>query len=301
MTRRDSFLYFFFEKRTEDTIFLQFFRKSIASLCLLHYISTLQDFQSLYGANGIVPADLLHLFKPSHIPSFNELSTWLLVNVGIEEKSSVLLFSTIYIGACLSLLFGYKCRLNAVIVLSLEIILHKGTYVYSYGVDSFKIISLFYCCVFPVGSNVYPTNPTPYRRILQIHLCFVYFFSGLDKFLGHTWRNGEAVWKATHLPYFQGPFEINLDILASYPLIIAIMGWIVILIEICYPVFIFTPRTRNIWMTFTLLLHIGIFFTLGLYFFSLMMIILNLSAFMDLKKIDYLMLNFDTRAKKLSR
>ncbi|MCC5921349.1 MAG: hypothetical protein JJU23_11765 [Cyclobacteriaceae bacterium] len=121
----------------------------------------------------------------------------------------------------------------------------------------------------------------PYRRILQIHLCFVYFFSGFDKMLGVNWRNGESIWKVLHLPYFKSDLGISLDFLQAYPAVFVVMGWGVIIIELLYPIFIFRKTTRQLWLLLTLSLHFGIMLSLNLYFFGGLMILLNIAAFWD--------------------
>ena len=160
-----------------------------------------------------------------------------------------------------------------------------------YGVDRFKAISLFYCCVFPLGSSFSidrkifryeDPNPSPYRKIIQIHLCFVYFFSGVDKAMGINWWNGVSFWKAIHLPSFVSDFNFNYDFMADYPFITIAIGWATVITEIMYPFFIWPKNTRNFWLTMTIMMHVGIIIFLNLSFFGTLMILLNLLAFLNL-------------------
>ena len=51
-----------------------------------------------------------------------------------------------------------------------------------------------------------------WRRVLQVHLCFVYFFGGLAKLLGSGWWNGSNLWRSLIRP----PFNLlSPDILSS--------------------------------------------------------------------------------------
>src|SRR5690606_15332491 len=135
-----------------------------------------------------------------------------------------------------------------------------------------------YCITFSVG-NRFIVGATPFRRILQLHLCIVYFFSGFEKLLGYNWHNGEAVWKALHLPYMKTAISQHVEKLGDYPLVFIVAGWAVIFIEMAYPVFMNLSKTRTFWLVAAVLLHLGIAVSLELYFFSAMMIMFNLSAF----------------------
>lgn len=105
--------------------------------------------------------------------------------------------------------------------------------------------------------------------------CLVYFFSGLGKIIGHTWRNGEALWKTVHLPYFESVISFE----APYPWLWVIGGWGIALTELIYPVFIFNPKTRNVMLTLILALHVSIAVFLNLYLFSAIMIALNVATY----------------------
>ncbi len=295
---RTGVIQFFFRRRVQDYYFLPFFRISIALLFLVHWCATWQDFSRLYGNNGLLASDLAELFKESWIPSFNQISLALTQTFSTSESAHILLFHTLSLSGAVLLALGLFTRPAAVLLLVLQLVLAKGSYLYAYGIDYFKTIALFYCCVFPVGSQlsmdnrlfrrraVQVPNPTPFRRVLQLHLCFVYFFSGLDKALGFNWWNGEAVWKALHLPYNQTELGSMFTALASWPFLFVVMGGAVILIELCYPVFILAKRTRALWLLLTVLMHVGIMFFLNLPYFGMLMVLLNLSAFLDLQKRD---------------
>jgi len=288
--------FFFKTNKFENNDFLGYYRISIGIFCLLHYLSVLGDFSLLYGNSGFIPADINSLFKIFWIPSFGELAILVQEHLYITESVFSLYFHIIFIVSCLLLTIGFFSKPAAIIILIIHLILAKGTYLYAYGVDYFTTISLFYCLIFPVhkvfslDSLIFTykkINPLPFRRVLQIHLCFVYFFSGFDKLIGYNWRNGEAVWKALHLPYFQSDLGINFDFLAYFPFIFVLMGWGVIIIEMLYTFFIFHPRTRSTWLILTIMLHLGIMIMLNLYFFASIMIILNIAAFADFKNKDH--------------
>src|SRR5262249_3243894 len=67
--------------------------------------------------------------------------------------------------------------------------------------------------------------------------------------------------------------------LLAWEPILPFLGIAVCVIELGYPVFIWWRRTRLIWLISIIAMHIGIGLAMGLYLFSSIMIILNLSAF----------------------
>ena len=79
-----------------------------------------------------------------------------------------------------------------------------------YGVDEFAHIGLFYCIWMPVGQawsldrwGVADAGTWEARlalRVLQLHLCIVYFASGIEKATGTDWRNGDVIWYALMRP-----------------------------------------------------------------------------------------------------
>ena len=56
-------------------------------------------------------------------------------------------------------------------------------------------------------------------------------------------------------------------------------GWLVIALELAYPVFIWWLPTRRFFLWAIVALHAGIALMMGLYLFSALMMVLNLAAF----------------------
>jgi hypothetical protein len=284
---------FFMTRKSSDDLFLPFFRIACSLFFLIHFVSVFPDFNALYGRDGIVPADLGELFSYPFIPTLSSFSGALDRWFSIQEPAALLIFQGIYITGCLSLLIGCCSRFSAILVFILHTMLISGAHLYSYGVDMFATIAMFYCCIFPLGAEMSidkklfykdkEVNPTAYRRILQIHICLVYWASGLGKIIGYNWWNGESIWKALHLPFIHGTDAINYDFLGEYPLLSLLIGWGTLLLELCYPLFVWKKPWKNIWLSLVILMHISIIVALNLYFFSTLMIILNLSAFLNLE------------------
>ncbi|MEO7724543.1 MAG: HTTM domain-containing protein [Chthoniobacterales bacterium] len=164
----------------------------------------------------------------------------------------------------------------------------KSSGLFAYGVDNFTTIGLFYLVIAPLPDSWSldrrrrkSRTPDPqkvafYRRVLQLHLCLIYFFGGLSKSLGLDWWNGNSVWRALIRP----PFDlVPPDLLVRLEYLLPFIGISVCLLETGYPVFIWLRRIRPFWLAGILLMHLSIGLTMGLYLFALIMITLNLAAF----------------------
>lgn len=119
--------------------------------------------------------------------------------------------------------------------------------------------------------------------MFQLHLTLVYFFSGFDKVLGFNWRNGESIWKAINLPSANQDFNFDFSFLTEYPILLVAIGWLTIVVEMFYPVFIWISKFREFWLFLTISMHLGIALVLNLYFFSTLMIIWNITNFYFVK------------------
>jgi HTTM domain len=154
--------------------------------------------------------------------------------------------------------------------------------------DNFMTIGLFYLMLSPLPDqfsldwrlrNLRPKHSQLvgfWRRVLQLHLCIIYFFSGLTKCLGSGWWDGSNVWRALIRPPFN---VIDAEILVRWKYLFPLAGVLICLLEFGYPFFIWSSRTRKIWLFGVCGMHIVIGVTMGLYLFSLVMIVLNVAAF----------------------
>ncbi|MFP3590481.1 HTTM domain-containing protein [Chryseobacterium sp. SIMBA_038] len=288
-----QFYQFFNEYRQDDKLFFAFFRISMGLFFLVHLLSTLTDFNLLFTNQGLIPLEIIEFLGSDHMPSFNFIMK-LFGTMNVQESTVVMSYIILYIVACVSLTVGFMSRVSAVIILVLHLIVFQSSSTFMYGIDFFKSIAMFYCILFPLGSfysvdsKIFKTkefNPTPFRNLLRIHLCIVYFTSGLDKAFGINWWNGESIWKALHLPGFQSYIlDNNYDLFVHFPIIPTIIGISTIAVELFYPYFMWKASTRKYFIWMVVSLHVGIIIAMNLYFFGALMILLNLSAFLNLEE-----------------
>jgi hypothetical protein len=279
----------FFFKTADNNAFLCFFRIATALLILIHFLSIITDFELLFSSNSIVPQEIMTAFHPDWLITFPKIVNAFSL-MGINETETISIVKVSYIALCLFIALGFYSRVSAFLLLMIQIALVKGSSFFIYGVDFFTSMSLFYLILFPsdgvfsiknliTKKKLYTTKSMPIKRLFQIHISIAYFFSGLDKLLGFNWWNGESIWKAIHLPYANRDFNFDFNWMADYSFIIVIVGWSTIIIEMFYPLFIWIPKTRKLWLCLTISMHIGIALVLNLYYFSAIMIIWNLTNF----------------------
>lgn len=286
-----SVIRFFFRDRVEDISFLPFFRIVIGLFTFIHFFLIIPDLGTLYGTDSIIDQDLMSFFKPEIVPSLTQTTDFFLGWANLSDQSTMSTVAFTYLILCLFLIFGFLTRYAAFLLIIVHIIIFRGSILYSYGVDSITSIALFYCLIFPVGSRYSIDNllfdkqsisPSPYRKILQLHLCLIYVSSGFVKLMGIDWRSGEAIWQAIHQIRHNIFLDINYDLVGHYPILAIMFSWGALLIELFYPLLVFRSDIRNYGLMLICLLHVGIAICLGLYYFSLLMIIMNLTAFLKL-------------------
>ncbi|WP_316753680.1 HTTM domain-containing protein [Pedobacter gandavensis] len=288
-----NFFKFFIRKRNEDVFFLPFFRISIGLFSFFHFLFLWKDFYNLYRRNGLVEEGIMLAFKPKIIPNINQVTEFLFGWTHQSEKEMLMIIMVIYLALCLCLTFGLLSRLSALLLLFLHLVIFKGAPLYSYGVDNLTSIALFYCFLFPVGAQYAidqklfskrQVNPSPYRKILQLHLSLIYISSGFVKLTGSDWRSGEAIWQSVHLLKHNLLISIDYDVMAIYPVVALAISWSVVLIELFYPFLMFSKKFNKGGLIILISMHLGIAICLGLYYFSLLMILLSLAAFLNFDK-----------------
>jgi len=144
------------------------------------------------------------------------------------------------------------------------------------------------------GSQAPPGNPLPSRlrlargtgacapsvsanvaiRLMQVHLCIIYLFSGLGKAMGETWWDGSAMWLAVANYEYQ---SVDLTRLARWPKLLSLLAHLTVAWELSYPALVWPRWTRPIVVAMSVPIHLGIALFLGMMTFGLAMIIANLA------------------------
>lgn len=264
-----------------------FFRITVALFCMVQIIKLYPDLLNVFGQYGFNRADVVAVTQAPFMPRITWLSDFL-VTWGIGEVSVIYSLFGIYLVLLLGLALGYAPRIFAALALFCHLLFFGSGKMFMYGVDYFTTSALFYCLILPATSAfslrsfrfVSVMDSSAYttfiKRLLQVHLCLVYFFGGFSKMLGNHWWTGEGVWRAVSLPGFN---NMNTTWMAEFPTMLMMMGWLVLLIETFYFVLIFIKKTRPITLLIVSGMHLGIGISMGLYQFAIIMILFNFTAF----------------------
>jgi len=285
--RLEEFLFF----PSSDT-WLGCLRLGVALQLIIYCFSLRWDWLDLFALDraGLIKRDLAEaiLSSQSHyIPRigwFVELGA----KLGATEQNTLTFVWWTLLCAALLLLAGLFSREAAVAALFLHLCAVKSSSGLTYGVDNFTSIGLFYLMIAPLPDRWAadywwrrcPGKDVPWqgfcRRILQLHLCLIYFFSGLTKCVGFGWWDGTSIWFALIRP----PFNLlPPETLIAWKSLFPVLGISVCILETAYPFFIWGQKTRALWLVAIIAMHLSIGLAMGLHFFAFVMITLNLAAF----------------------
>ena len=291
MTRARQWLDEFLFPASSDT-WLIVLRVGLAIQVLLCALSLRSDWNYLFRANGngIIHRDLTEAILNVDSPIIPRVG-WLVAigaHFGLTEET---VLWTVWIGLFSIgwlLLLGLFCRITAVAAWLLYLCTVKSAGLMSYGMDNFTTIGLFYLAIAPLPDHysldrrIWKSKTEDphllgfFRRVLQLHVCIIYFFSGVAKSIGAGWWDGTSLWRSLRLP----PYDIlPSQLVITFAPVLPALGIAVCLLEICYPIFIWPSKTRSIWLLGICGMHVAIAVTMGLYLFALIMIVLNLAAF----------------------
>ena len=289
-TIRQSLFGFLFY-RDSDT-WLGLLRIGVALTVICYCLSLRSDWNELFavGHAGLIKRDLAEAMlsaQSRYIPRLGWLVDRCMSLGGSEETALVIVWWSLIAGALL-LLIGLFSREAAIATLFLHLCAVKSSSGLTYGVDNLTSIGLFYLMVAPLPDRwaadrwlrrrpgKHPQWQGFFRRILQLHLCLIYFSSGLSKCAGVGWWNGTSIWYALIRP----PFNLlSPEKLIAWKLLFPVLSISVCLLETGYPLFIWLRKTRTFWLLAIAVMHLGIGLAMGLYLFAFVMITLNFSAF----------------------
>ena len=287
---RERLLKFLFPPETND--WLAVLRVGLGLQTTLYSLSLRNDWNDLLGGagTGVASCDLAEalLSMESHfVPRLGWLGL-LGEYVGLREETVLFVAWACLLVAGGGLLLGLACRFSAILAWFFHLCAAESGGFVSYGMDNFMTIGLFYLMLSPLPDRYSldwrlrkpPSSDPPlfgfWRRVVQIHLCLIYFFSGLTKCLGSGWWEGSNVWRALICP----PFNIiDPEILVRGQFVLPMVGVVICLLETGYPFFIWSSKTRNSWLICICGMHILIGLAMGMWLFSLVMIVLNVAAF----------------------
>lgn len=249
-------------------------------------------------------------------------SVWL----DVVDPGWMSLIQSFFVLAAVCFVLGIGTRVSSVLVWFANICyIHRNQHVL-FGVDTMMNVLLLYLMIGPSGAAIsvdrlisrwwsgakprfFPNSPpadySPVPqplisanvalRLMQIHLCIIYFISGISKLQGAAWWNGTAVWGVLgnyefapmNLPIYNQALRVLGQNQAVFETFITSACLFTLIFEIAYPFLVWKPSTRWLFLVGAIFLHgfIGLF--MGLKTFSLLMLIFNM-AFLRPEQIRWL-------------
>ncbi len=260
---------------------LKILRLSAALMLIAKTLSEWSSLELLYGSQGFIPSDIAafsqHPLLPSVLGLYSHLQPCL-----SESAYLQLYFGIVMIGAAM-LAIGYCSRAAAIACWILTVITCNSSHLTSYGFDAVLTMMLFYCAIFPVGtvyvrSEQQDLSPI-YLKMLQVHVCLIYFVNAVCKINGPAWHDGSGLWDMVHQPQFASLLTPLLIRVLSLPHIASVSGMAVIILELLFPFLIWVRPLQRIALLLIIALHLIIAMVMGLWLFALTMILLDIAAF----------------------
>lgn len=250
------------------------------------------DWNDLYAGTGrgLVSRELFEGLVIAQSPLIPRLGwlVWICQQLGLTESFALSLAWFALLGAGVCLIVGLFSRSTAIVAWFLQLAAAKTGGLFSYGADNFITIGLFYLMMAPLPDRwswdwVRDRSRLPepqrlgfHRRVLQIHLCLIYFFSGVTKFLGAGWWNGENLWRALTSPTFD---QLPIAVVAWFIPLLPALGLLICFLETTYAFLIWPSWSRRAVLVGACTMHLAIALLMGMYLFGVIMLVLNVAAF----------------------
>ncbi len=192
---------------------------------------------------------------------------------------------------------GAATRLTSVLAFLITISYSQRVPVANFGFDQILGMMCLYLAMAPSGAAVsvdthirkwrqrrkgaaMDTAPARYAsarmasRLIQLHLCAIYFWAGFSKLKGPTWWTGEAMWNVIANQEYQ---TLDLTWMAWMPWLPFLIAHITIAWETSFIVLVWNRRLRPFVLAMGTAMHFGIGAFLGMWTFGLIMTFAYLS------------------------
>ena len=244
------------------------------------------DAEAFFGASGWL--------APENVARLNDQpwqwSWYFSAESSSGSAAAILGLAGLAVVAAVMLTLGLATRLAAIVSLAGLVSAANRAPLNTFGLDDTLGLLLIGLVVGPAGAclsidrllanrrGVPPAGPSVAAgialRLIQVHLCVVYFFSGCGKMLGPSWWEGTALWGAAANVQYR---TLDLTWLARRPLVINALTLGTLFWEVAYPALIWPRLTRRLWIAMAVAVHLGIGLAMGMMEFGLAMITANLA------------------------
>ncbi|MGZ3717304.1 MAG: HTTM domain-containing protein [Bdellovibrionota bacterium] len=265
---------FWFDSRSDsDLVLLGLFRLCFAAVMLFCYSSRTFDLGFFYSEDGILPSAHrvtveMYRFRPTPLDGVSSIAA-------LQGRHALCLLSL------LALSLGFYTRVAAVAGYVLHMVFLNRNLAVQFGVDTIGTFFLLYLCFAQCGARYSLDSwlrPRARRqtglshvawRLMQLQVCIVYGYSGMEKLKGSRWWDGSAFWDVLSAGNLQ---RFDMSFVSHVPIVIATVVYVVLLWEVYFPALVWVPKLRLPMLAFGVAMHIGIFLFMNLPSFGFMMI-----------------------------
>ena len=270
-----------------DPALLSMLRILTGSMLFYTHLVWSLDLTAFFGPRPWISLPVLKLIREAEGSSF----AWSHFNL-IEAPWLVWIVHILALIILLMYTLGLFSRTTAVLAWLITVSYLNRISLAEFGLDRINVMLSMYVMLGPCGARysldhwlkrrrggVEAADDVPESstatlavRLIQVHLCVIYFFAGSRKLLGGAWWDGSAMWQAVANLEYQ---SIDLTWLANWPLLVTFMTNLTVFFELTYPALIWPRATRPIMLALAVFLHLGIVLALGMPTFGLAMLIAN--------------------------
>jgi hypothetical protein len=209
---------------------LAVFRIGLAAVLLFQAYWLAANLFELYGKNGIIQWEVTDQKTTPGIPHLKWAANYLeelyvngdkndKANAAAAADDAVRIVFLVYAVSLACLLLGWRTRLVGFIAWLTHLAMNSSANSTIYGVDQFANIGLFYSIWMPFGdcfsldrlAGRTSGKPTPAARlslrVLQLHLCIVYFDAGFEKAFTKYFRDGLKYGDIVYVEWWNGEGE----------------------------------------------------------------------------------------------
>lgn len=277
--------HFFFEERRNNS-YLLYLRILMPLLAIVALLAVKDDLLSIYGEQGIIARDINEAFSPDYLPKMSMLKG--LFPASMSDDGFTYAVIGLYMASLILVMLGLFTRVSALMAWLLCLTLNSSSTQLNYGFYYLMNAMLFYCFALPVGrvysldnilfrrKNKSSTIPVLYLRVLQVHICLIYFFAGIAKDIGTDWWDGNAALISLNRPPFD---KAGMWWLINQPAVASFICYMTLFLETAYIFLVWIKKTRPLFLLGIFGLHAGIFLLMDLQLFATIMIFYNMITF----------------------
>ncbi len=202
---------------------------------------------------------------------------------------------------------GLWTRLTSVLALIVTISFAHRAPLAMFGLDQINAVLALYLAIGPSGQALSVDRwlarrrgipaPAPSAsanlaiRLINVHMCLIYFCAGTSKLQGEAWWDGGAMWLALSNLEYQ---STDMTWLVWHPWLLNLATHVCVLWEISFAALIWQPKLRPLVLTISVFLHVGIGAFLGMWTFGLIMLV-GCASFLPTEEVGRFFANLSSR------